>query len=392
MGDLHVTVRFNDYIVEDRVMPVRDVVRIGDSGDARVPFPGASVSICRVGETLDIRGRRLAAGERTGFSLGNVHVELEHLIPLQVRRSGPVPLDLRFLLVALAVTTGGMWVDSGLALLDDPGEGPLASYVQRARELLPLQSPAPRSERTAAVKPNTELALTTESTVRGEGREASDDDHLTGVQYYRWYRLEVPSTLEAELARLRLEQDPQQLRLHALVAQGAYDNDDWGEALAHYQALSEAEPDNVQWLYGLSQAQKRLGWHRMELETYERILELEPGHVFALANGAVALARVGDYESSDEWLLRLHRQERADHPYLAVYEAQIAAIQGREAESVRLLEAAVLHRGELSDLQRLELRRDVAVDPALSSLRTGRSMRRMLWKHYGAAAPRKNRR
>ena len=49
MGELQVTIRYNGFVVNHQVVRVRDVVRIGDSADAKVSFPGASVAVHRVG-------------------------------------------------------------------------------------------------------------------------------------------------------------------------------------------------------------------------------------------------------------------------------------------------------------------------------------------------------
>ena len=391
MADLHVTVRFNDFIVEDRVLHVKDVLRIGESSDAIVHFPGAAVAVCRVGETLDIRGRRLAEGERTGFSLGQVHVELEHLAPLEVRRMTPPAIDARFLLVAMAVTTAGMWFDAVHSVVDSPPEGPVASWVEDAREVAPFLGDAGDDlARRAAVQPNGDIAYLPQVVIRGEGREATNDDAVTGYGYYPWYRLEVPSTLQAELARLRLDEDPSDWTQHALIARGAYDNDNWRDALAHYQELVERQPEDTRWLFGVAQSQKRLGLHRMELETYARILELDETHVHALGNGAVAFARMGDYETAEAWLVDMRSAGSSD-PYVAVYEGLVAASQGDEVTALEQLEGALTSREAMTDSQRVELRRDLAMDPALSQLRSNRVMRSMLWRHYGAASPRKKR-
>ncbi|MCP4810460.1 MAG: hypothetical protein GY913_20215 [Proteobacteria bacterium] len=392
MADLHVTVRFNDFIVEDRVLAVSDVLRIGEADDSVVHFPGASVAVCRVGETLDIRGRRLAEGERTGFSLGQVHVELEHLVPLEVRRTNPPAIDARFLLVAMAVTTAGMWFDALHSVVDAPPPGPVASWVDDAREVVPfLDVAAEDMARRAAVQPNYEVAYLPQVVIRGEGREATNDDAVTGYGYYPWYRVEVPSTLQAELARLRLGDDPADWSQHALIARGAYDNDNWRDALVHYQELLDQEPSDVRWLYGVAQSQKRLGLHRMELETYARLLEVDDQHVHALGNGAVAFAKMGDYETAELWLDRMRTSEQSDDPYLDVYEGMVAAVVGLEGDAIEHLEAACSRREAMTDSQRVELRRDLAMDPALSQLRTNRALRSMLWRHYGAASPRKRR-
>jgi len=369
VGDLHVMVHMNDTIVDDRVMAVRDVVRIGEQIGAAVAFPGANVAICRVGSELDVRGRRLGEGDSTTLDLGQVHVELHHLVPESCRRPGPMTLDLRFLLVALGVTVGGMWVDL-------------------SKELLPF-APSPMSER-AAVQHVTLGPDTPVPSLRGEGRTALPDDALTGYRYHPWYRGAVPSTLNAELARIRLESDPLDLVQRALVARGAYDSDAWADALLHYEVLVDAHPENTTWLYGQAGAQKRLGSHRGEISTYIRILDLNPDDVQAMGSRAVAHARLGDYDGADYWLVRM-RSTDSENPYLYVYEAMVSAIEGDDDGALVLLEQAVSTRHELPDGLQLELRRDIALDPALGSLRGDARLRRMLSRHYGADHPRRMR-
>lgn len=369
MGDLHVTVLMNDRIVDDSVISVRDVVRIGDGDGAEVVFPGANVAVCRVGGELDVRGRRLAEGDRISLDLGQVHVELEHLVPESAVRPGPVPLDLRFLLVALGVTAGGMWVELGKDLLTDA---------------------TPRAERTAAVQPVAQDLQLPVKPLQGEGRAARPDDELTGFRYHPWYRGAVPSTLDAELARIRLQSDPSDDGQRALVARGSYEQDDWSGALTHYGSLVEADPDNPTWLRGQARSQKRLGFHRGEISTWIRVLELVPEDLHAMGNRAVAHARLGDYEAADYWLVRMRGAESED-PYLFVFEAMVAAIAGDDQTALALLEQTISCRHELPVGLQVELRRDLAVDPALGSLRGDVQLQRILSRHYGADRPRRSR-
>ena len=368
MGDLHVTVRMNERIVDDCVLGVRGVVRIGDGENARVSFPGANVAVCRVGNELDVRGRRLAEGDITTLDLGQVHVELEHLVPESAVRPGPVPLDLRFLLVALGVTVGGMWVELG-------------------KDLLPVDT-VQRTQRTAAVQPVAQDVATPVVALQGEGRAARPDDDLTGFRYHPWYRGAVPSTLDAELARIRLQSDPGNQGQLALVARGSYEQDDWAGALSHYTALIDAEPDNAAWLHGQARSQKRLGFHRGEISTWIRVLELAPDDVHAMGNRAVAHARLGDYEAADYWLVRM-RGADSDDPYLYVFEAMVSAIEGDDDTALVLLEQTIASRHELPDGLQVELRRDLALDPALGSLRGDDRLQRMLSRQYGADRPRR---
>ena len=78
VGDLAVTVRLNGVLVEDQVIPVHSVVRIGESADALVHFPGADVAVVRLGKRLAMRGRSLEEGEEMEISLGATHVHIRH--------------------------------------------------------------------------------------------------------------------------------------------------------------------------------------------------------------------------------------------------------------------------------------------------------------------------
>ena len=76
MGDLAVSVLVHGNVVDDRVVPVRRLVRLGESDDAVVAFPGADLAIVRVGRGLALRGRVLEEGEEMCISLGHVEVRL----------------------------------------------------------------------------------------------------------------------------------------------------------------------------------------------------------------------------------------------------------------------------------------------------------------------------
>ena len=173
----------------------------------------------------------------------------------------------------------------------------------------------------------------------------------------------------------------------ALVFEG-YEQDDWAGALSHYTALIDAEPDNAAWLHGQARSQKRLGFHRGEISTWIRVLELAPDDVHAMGNRAVAHARLGDYEAADYWLVRM-RGADSDDPYLYVFEAMVSAIEGDDDTALVLLEQTIASRHELPDGLQVELRRDLALDPALGSLRGDDRLQRMLSRQYGADRPRR---
>ncbi|MCB9791807.1 MAG: hypothetical protein H6741_03685 [Alphaproteobacteria bacterium] len=390
MADLRVTVRYNDAVVEDRTLSVRSVVRLGDSKDAEVSFPGTSVTVARVAGHLDIRGRRLAPGESTDFSLGPVSVVLEHVEPIKLTPLPKPPLDPRFLMVAMGVTVAGMWLDLGAELLARPPVQlvEMIRYVGGDGLGVPVSGSRPARERVAAtVRPNEPAAVVAVSPIAGEGPEAQSDDGQTQMAFYPWYRQAVPTDLEAEIARYRLKGHAGDPALHALVARGAYEGDSYREALEHYQLLVEMEPGNIAWWQGLASTQKRLGLHVDELRSWDAVLRLDRSNLIARGNRAVTLARLGDYEGAERALAHL-RMHRDSYPYVNVYFALYDAIRGREQSALQALDLALSARTQLPEAMQIELRRDLAIDPVLRPLRGGSALRIMLYRHFGAAAPR----
>jgi len=401
VGDLHVTVRYHGSVVDDRVLPVRGEVRIGDGRRARVPFPGADLSVVRVGDDLELKGRRLRPGQRTGFSLGPIHVQVEHVEPLRVPRLPGAQFDFRFLLVALAVTAGGMWLDTLSAIAEDPEAGPVARRVVELGESLGFGGALEASDgdsRTAAVQPNGDLSLfPPDPAFMADGPPAVSDDEVTGWNYLSWYRALasrsapiITSYGPAPFVGAGERGGPDWDSALSSRARAAYHADRWDDAHQLYQILTKSYPAELEWQVGLASARKRLGRHRAELSTWDRILEHEPDHFEALGNRATALARLGRWDEVPAALAAMHRA-RPDHPFGHVYEATCAALQGREDDAIGHLEIAVARRGALSDDGQIELRRDLALEPAFASLRAGRRLRAMLSRQLGAASPRPRR-
>ena len=63
-------------------------------------------------------------------------------------------------------------------------------------------------------------------------------------------------------------------------------------------------------------------------------------------------------------------------------------MQGREAEAIEALEDGFAARAQLSKELQIEMRRDIALDPAFKAMRSDWRLRAMLLRHLGAAAPR----
>ncbi len=401
MGRLRVSVTLNGVPVEDRVLPVRQIVRIGESRGARVAFPGADIAVVRVGRDLAIRGRRLVEGQGIGVSLGPVRVWLEHTERSRVPPSWRGHLDPQFLAIAVLVTVSGLWLETMDAVLSSSGErGFLAREVAQMRDdgWLPSNQIPSRitgaGNRTAAVTPGGEEAL---PVIRPgdlrDGPEAAADDERSGMAYYEWYQLAVPApSPTAQAAVDRLRRNPADAGAREIVARAAYETERYDEAAKHFHWLADQrellnEPDDCDLLARLARAERRRGRHSVEAGLYRLILEQNPDDARAIGALATVMARFGRYDEAQHAIGQAALLAPEDG-YLKVHAALIAAEEGRELEAIDLLEQVLLQREQLSEEFRVELRRDIALDPAFASLRADDRFRGMLARHLGAAGPR----
>ncbi len=397
MGDLAVSVSLHGSPVADAVIRVRHAVRIGEAPQAVVPFPGADIAIVRTGPDLAVRGRRLAEGQGIGVSLGPVRVWLEHTQRARVPHPWREHLDLRFLATALLVTVSGLWIETLDAALHARGAD---GFVSRQVAELQLRGVFPTFEdpslpgaagRTAAVRSTVEGSPSDHSDTLREGPEATSDDGRTGVAYYAWYRSVVPEDDISVLARDRLARSPSDHGAHDLLARSAYAADRFELAAAHFRWLVDRDAlglgSEQELLWRLARTERRLGRHSSEAELYERILELDSTDPWALGGKATVMARLGRFDEASD-LLSQARVAAPGQVYLDVYDAVVAAEMGLEHRAVDLLEGVVEQREQLAPEYQVELRRDVALDPAFAPVRSSDRLRVMLARHLGAAAPR----
>ncbi len=404
MGDLRCSVRLHGTLVEDRVLRVRSAVRIGESTAARVSFPGADIAVVRIGRDLALRGRRLAEGEGIGVSLGPVRVWLEHTARARVPAAWRGQFDLRFLATALLVTVAGLWletIDSALEARSSRGFVTRELVRLQARGLLPGQgSPGwglASDRRTAGVSAHGDAPGTEANrNPMREGPEALSDDHRSGMAYHAWYRHAVPddSALTA-LARERLARNPVDAGAHELLAHAAYEGDRFDQAVRHFHWLIENEQElrvggSADLVWRLARAERRLGRHVVEAGLYQRLLEQDPDNARVLGAQATVMARLGRYDEARERIERATALDPAD-AYLGLFEAVVAAEQGLDEAALTHLELVASRRESLSPEYQVELRRDIALDPAFAPLRSDDRMRAMLVRQLGAAAPRPQR-
>lgn len=135
MGDLAVTVRYHGQVVEDRVLKVRRLVRLGEAFGAAVSFPGADLTVVRGDRALLVRGRSLQEGDEMRLELGTVDVRLAHTVSERLPQDLEAHFDLRFLLCALLLAALGAWLDAAEAWTSRhlTPEGGLVAWIEDLR-------------------------------------------------------------------------------------------------------------------------------------------------------------------------------------------------------------------------------------------------------------------
>ena len=390
MGDLSVTVRLNGVLVEDRVLSVHSLVRIGDSPDALVTFPGADVAVVRLGKRLALRGRSLEEGEEMDIALGATQVHLRHT---HTRFAPPSALgstiDARFLVAAVLVLVTGSWIDAASYWLDQQSHSVSATPLAWVLEAVDAVQGDPDAALNASVRVNnsTSAASGEPELPKADGPKHTSDDHVSGTGYYVWYRSAVLDDDQEEEATIRFLERPDDPAVRRVLARAAYNRDDYEAAVWHYRWLLERFPDDRTVKIRLARAEKRLGYHQREIELYRDVLAVEPDNIEALSGLAVALMRVGRLDEAQHVVDTLLIAAPM-HPYTHVTLGMIAAWKGQTEEAVAALEEGFRARAQLSKELQVELRRDIALDPALHSLRRDWHLRAMLLRHLGAAAPR----
>ncbi|MFT5682637.1 MAG: Flp pilus assembly protein TadD [Myxococcota bacterium] len=393
MGDLSVTVRLNGILVDNRVIPVHSVVRIGESADAVVHFPGADVAVVRLGKRLAMRGRTLDEGEEMEISLGATHVHLRHTTKFRPPSALRSTIDTRFLVAAALVMVMGSWVDAAEYWLDhqprDEGATPIAQLLQVFEA---VQSGAPGPLSTAMtpseslLEPEGEGAVEPVSINKADGPRHVPDQQAS-TDYYEWYRSVVLTDNQVEDASVQFLRDQEDPAARQVLALDAYSRDDYESAAWHYQWIVDHFPADRAARIRLARAEKRLGYHTREVEHYRAVLSADSTSIEARAGLAVALTRLGRLDEAAE-ALDILLVSAPHHPITLLAVATITAMKGQEAEAGEALEAGFLGRAQLSQELQIEMRRDIALDPAFKTMRSSWWLRGMLTRHLGGAAPR----
>ncbi|MEL6348004.1 MAG: tetratricopeptide repeat protein [Myxococcota bacterium] len=395
MGDLAVTVKLNGVLVDDRLIPVHSLVRIGESRESLVHFPGADIAVVRLGARLALRGRVLDEGEEMDISLGATQVHLRHTTKFCPPSALSAKLDTRFLVAAVLVMVCGSWFDAAEYWLNHQPHSQPSTPLAQLLDAFEAVTDGQPTRLGAAVRSGTDSLRSglddgddLSGISKADGPRHLADDVQSGIGYYAWYRTAVPADdPQVDEAMLRFLERPQDPSVRRILAQAAYNRDDYETAAWHYRRVAERFPDDRATLIRLARAEKRLGFHQREIELYRRVLSADARNVEALSGLAVALVRVGRLDEAQQVLDALQIIAPM-HPVTHVTVAIVAAWKGQVDQAVTALEQGFVNRAQLSEELQIELRRDIALEPAFHSLRRDWHLRAMLLRHLGAAAPR----
>lgn len=391
MGDLAVSVRLFGALVEDRVIDVERVVRLGEAEGAEVSFPGADLAVVRLGGRLSVRGRALEEGDELRIALGSVEVLLEHTMKSRLPSEWAGLMDGRLFATVMMTIAGLSYLDAASAWWGRQGlEGaPLADRWARA-----LRG---RAEGSGADAAQASAIQTSELPAEGaaalaflsvDGPRHEPDERPSSLAWHRWYRAGVPDdSAQVLAARDRLAEDAADPVARRVLAGAAYNSDQFEQAVEHYTWIVQRWPADRDALLRLGWAWQRLGRHRAEITVYKQILRMEPTNCAAMAGLAVAQARLNQLDAaahSVEELVAI----APDAPATALALAKVDALRGRHEESLETLERALAGRAGLSAEMQVDLRRDLALDPAFSPFRGDRRLLSLLHRQLGAAAPR----
>ncbi len=388
MGDLGVVVKLNGAVVEDRIVHARQFARLGEAPGADVVFPGADLTVFRIGSRLSIRGRSMAEGDTLHIALGSVDVELEHRFSTVAPGEFSGRFDGHFLLVVALVTVMGAWTEIAQGWMQRHWSSvDTAAFVSRVVSGPPVDWGATRHASTM-LRAERHDEVVPVAYPLADGPLHLSDDKESGTGWFRWYRSAVPHDDEQlDIAIERYLREPNNTEARRLLAHSAYNADDYAESARQYRWIADRYPTDLDARIGLAKAEMRLGHHSTEVHEYRAALLIQPGNSTALAGLAVALSRLQRLDEA-AWALDELGMVHPRASVSAVAFAKVAALEGRNDDAFDWLDRAVSNRGALSEDERLELRRDIAIDPALARIRKDVRLRSLVNRHLGAAGPR----
>jgi hypothetical protein len=118
MTHVVVTIRYLGSVVEQRLIRLRDGLRLGDTTAAEVSFPGATLVLRHDARGWTVGGHRLVPGRSLVLEFGAFEVSLEGVTGAPNHRLGDDGPDLRLLVATLALVLLGAWADTATRVAD----------------------------------------------------------------------------------------------------------------------------------------------------------------------------------------------------------------------------------------------------------------------------------
>lgn len=382
MGKLGVQMRMNGLVIDDRSIDVRRSVVVGDWPGAKAVFPGPAVTVRRAGDALEVNGTLLREGQSLELAMGAIEVTLSHT-PRRWTDLAAGGLDRRFFAAVVVVVASGHWLDAAARWATSQAWSAETHEVLRIVGIEGAQSeqgPTSTVMRVQSGERNVGGWATT------DGPLHLNDDSVTGVGYHRWFKRIVPTDPNAFQANARLEIDPDDIEARRIIGRAAYNAGRTRLAAWHYGEMLSRYPDDDHARLRLAWAERRAGHHSAEADLYREILVSQPDHPVALGGLSMTAARLGRMDAAQDMLDSLH-MSAPDHPYTDLTSAVVEALRGDETDAIRSLRRVLQRRDQLDEELQVELRRDIATDPAFSGLRTQWRLQAMLRRHLGAASP-----
>lgn len=187
-------------------------------------------------------------------------------------------------------------------------------------------------------------------------------------------------------AKDRLKIDPNDAGALSVLSYYQYLAEDHAGALETYDKIIQLEPEESAGYNNKALVYKRQGRYEDEEALYRVALALEPDDTTAMNNLAVNLAHQHRFDEALAIMNKLEVLDPAD-PYADLHRAKIAAEQGQDDRARMFLEKALAGMKDLDTLHHIEFRQDIRLDPSLEKLRHDPAFNAILVQYYGKDTP-----
>jgi hypothetical protein len=119
MSAARIIVEYQGELMDDRVIPIRKAVLVGDDESAVVAFPGWTLRLAPWGEGVSVGGEPLRYGQRRSWRWDDVNVCVESVRHEEAHREPVWRSDIRFPVLMFSAFLLLLSVESGRAVIAD---------------------------------------------------------------------------------------------------------------------------------------------------------------------------------------------------------------------------------------------------------------------------------